>query len=317
MIILYNPSNFELIFSVASILSEYPNEQCLVIPIKIKELLKENSDVPSFNEILVDQEKILLLGLHPNNKEENLIVIDFFDHYRNSIYLWIDNHTWPPGILTYLEGENKKIFVSPDFSCLQILDILNYPVLKTWEKGERAMMNIDLRDKLAFRYIQAMLVNKSIGKNYNQQEYYEFSLFMSIIDEILSGKENSVISELQDSFLDMIAKTNQAKKKLSDNHPIFQQAKKRGRPVGCLMLKEIDNYLNISHLLNYGTKKFPWLCVLGFTLEGNRHIYAKSKKVLIKEILSSYENIKLDDNTILQIMNAEIVNFPKRVKAKK
>lgn len=323
--IFYNPNELELIFSVASLLLAKSHEEGIFfMPVATDKLIKSGPDQMNLfdldfedeedeedEEFLTEastgqEDKIILLNIYPNNKQEKIDIINFYDRYEKQIMLWLSNRPWDEEILNYFGKNNSKIVVNPEKNCGQILKQLGYPVPDFWLKAENAIINIDMRNHLASRYIRAMLVNKTIGVNSARQSDLELSLFVAAVNELITAQENEAITQLSELFLDMIKEANWAKKHFSVENPIFRQAKKMGRPVGYLALDEIDDYFNIEDVLNYGTKKFPWLCVIEFSLNGRSRLALGSQKLPIKQIMEDYSNLNLSTYEVMKLINAEL-----------
>jgi hypothetical protein len=325
--VLYDPFDFTLIFAMSSILWKHENEVCIVLPIETKNLLSfdlnkifsmsaildsENDDfaISSFNLPPDDgQDKLIMLGVHAKNKEEEIILKQFAYDYGEQIMLWVDNNKWNPNLLKFLKQTCSNIIISDKSSCLEKLVNLGYPTYQKWLKADRALENIDLRNDMAKRYIQAMTVNRVIAKNYDNYKDYESRIFMKVVDEILDDEKDYEISSLADLFMDMIVKTTSMRNKFSSKHPIFQKAKKMGRPVGYLNLGKIKSHVDIRDILEFGLRKFPWLCILVCNLNGQKQMYAKSTKIPIRKILSDYKEIDLSHYERLKIMNTELVKY--------
>lgn len=325
--VLYDPFDFTLIFSMASILWEHESEVCIVLPIETKNLLSfdlnkifsksaildsENDDfsISSFNLPPDDgEDKLIMLGVHAKNRQEEIILKQFAYDYGEQIILWVDNNEWNPSLLKFLKQTCSKIIISGESSCLEKLINLGYPVYKEWAVADKALENVDLRNDLAKRYIQAMTVNRVIAKNYDNYKDDESRIFMKVVDEILDEKEDYEISDLADLFIDMITKTTSMRKKFSSKHPIFQKAKKMGRPVGYLNLGNIKSHVDVSDILEFGLRKFPWLCVIVYNLNGTKQIYARSTKIPIRKILAGYKEIDLNHYETLKIMNTELLHY--------
>lgn len=333
--ILYNPENPELIFSIAVSLMKFKEKFCFIIPQEIgfladispplikfvdtmrllsEEEAEDEADEQEQFMLSISQEnentKFILLGLHPRQKKDSEAIAYFIDKYEDRILLWVDNHEWPHDIWHFATKNSRQIFIDPEVSCLSILNTLDFPVPEDWLRSERAMINIDLRNDLAARYIKAMLVNKSAGKNYNMEDNYSFLMFVSAINEIITAEENPAISSFEGMFIDMISKTDKIKNELTDDHPIFKKAKQVGRPVGCAILeKPIPDYVNIEAVLDYGIQVFPWLCVIGFTFGDKYRLVFKSKKLPIYQIIESYGPIDLNFAGLLKLINNEIFRY--------
>ena len=341
---MYNPTDFALVFSIASILLKYErHERCIVIPCKTKELLlnspaslplheiyneSEYSDDDSddYNDYFLEagqyldqsEEEIILVGIHPSNEEEELIIKEFVYFNHEKIKFWVDDAKWPEKLLKFVRSENNKIFIYNELTSFEILMNLKISNNKNWLQAEKAIRRLDLKNKTAKRYVRAMLVNRTTGKNYQLQSDFDFYLFMSIVNEIISKSKDPMITELEESFVLMESKTMRSKKKLSDQNPIFRKAKRLGRPVGSIMLGKVQSYLDIHQLLEYGLKKYPWLCIVSATIANRKYLFMESKIIPIAEIMALYGDVNLDKIETLKLANVELLKYnPRRVKNKK
>lgn len=80
----------------------------------------------------------------------------------------------------------------------------------------------------------------------------------------------------------------------SDEHPLFKRAKTKGRPVGYLFLDEIEDYIDVDSILDFGVKKFPRLSLVEFSFQGKPRLLAKSSKIPIVEIMENYADLGLN-----------------------
>ena len=323
--IFYNPQQPELMFSLAAILLStdgYPfsiprsaNQMHNSGPplILLKEHFSEEDEDPEFEENLMkmqnDDEEYIVLGIHPQKKGDEEILIKFLEKYEDNITLWVDNHNWPPGLIKYFDKSPVQTLIDDKYSCLELLEAAGYMIPEFWIKSEKALLKADMRNPLAARYFTAMLVNRAIGKNNNQEEDYENRLFQETVDEITSAQESKLITQLGDIFKDMLKKTKVVKSRLTDNNPIFSRAKAVGRPIGCLLLDRIDYYLNVEAVIDYGAQKFPWLCVLGFYHQGEYRIVFDSKKMPIDTLVKQYKPAKLNIPEMLAVLQEEVLRY--------
>lgn len=334
--IIYDAYNLSLLFPVASALLKYEAEDnCLILPMEtknlgdrdsflgIKKFIKRNGDFDDdyedkdeflddiiYSQGKIGEDKFILLGIYPANEEETTTIVEFFDSNQDKIILWVDSHKWPSGLLKYLKGENKNIFISDEFSVLELMIEQDFVSESRWLRAEKAIQNTNLHNRLAARYIKAMVVSRTEGWNFNRAEDYGYYLFINIVNELINDEKNNIVSKLASSFKDMVLKTSLIKKQISDSHPIFLEAKNKGRPVGSFISnKNIVNYLDIDDIVSYGLKKYPWLCVVSLKLGNTKTIFAKSHKIPIKEIMALYRDVTLTTTETLKIINAELIKY--------
>ncbi len=262
------------------------------------------------------REDIILLNIHPCSPKEKKMVLDFFEHYETRIKYWIDVHDWDKGLVHYLNRKGAKLFAGSQLSCLQVLNALNYVFPYEWLSAEYALSRIDLRNPLAARYFKALLVTQSAGWNRRQEESYRLRFFQSALVELATGEEDFRITTMEAMFFDMASQMQWAKNNTLDNHPLFLKAKEMKRSVGYLNLDEIDDYTNIKDILHYGSKKFPWLFLLEYTLENRSYLRARSRRLPVKEIMSSYRHMNLNQDDKLRILSGEITScrYKNRIK---
>ncbi|MDI3496399.1 MAG: hypothetical protein PWQ35_420 [Patescibacteria group bacterium] len=310
---------------MASILLKHETEPILLMPIetqylfdtKFQEVLSKTNFIEFENLFLnkflplseISKNKFIILGLRPENKKEEAIVAKFASDFKKQITLWIDDASWKPDFYNYLRLENQNIIASSDSSCLSKLKTRGYPAPTIWLHADEALQKIDLRNQIARRYAQAMIVNQVIVNNYQNNIESEIRIFELAVKEIIDQQENFEISMLADMFIEMVAQTSILKDKFSDTHPIFRKAKKIGRPVGYLYLKNMKCNTDIKSIIKLGLEKFPWLCVVIFKLNDKKYIHAKSKFIPINDLLNSYGELEINANETLKLLSAEVVNY--------
>lgn len=324
--IFYNPQQPELIFSVAAAILSTDNLYPFSIPriasemhnagpplIVLKEYFSEQDDDLDLEEDIMklenEEEEYIIIGIYPQSKGDEEILIKFLDKYEDRIKLWVDNHRWPPGLVKYFYDSSALTLIDSNYSYLELLAQIGYLIPDFWLKSEKALVKADMRNPLAARYYPAMLVNRAIGKNNNQERDYENQFFLETVDEIISAEESKLISELTKMFKSMTEKTKLIKNRLTDKNPIFSRAKAIGRPIGCLLLDRIDYYLNVEAIIDYGKQKFPWLCVLGFYHQDRYHLIFHSQKIPIDELIKGYKPAEISIPEMLAIMQEEVLRF--------
>ncbi len=323
--IFYNPQQPELMFSVAAIILSTDSTYPISIPriasemhnagpplLFIKESMSEEEDDLS-DELMMELEKeedeYIVLGIYPQEKGDEEILIKFLDKYEDKIKLWVDNHKWPPGLARYFNESSTLALIDDNCSCLELLAQVGYLIPEFWLKSEKALLNADMRNPLAARYYTALMVNRAIGKNNNREKDYENYFFQEIVNEIISADESKLVTELKEIFEDMIKKTKVIRSRLTDENPIFKRAKEIGRPIGCLLLNEIDSYLNVEAVIDYGVQKFPWLCVIGFYYQDHYRIIFHSQKIPMEQLLMGYKPAEIGISEVLVIMQEEVLRY--------
>lgn len=334
--ILYDQESLELVYAVASVTAKHQYKHvCLFIPVnteflphldlrpKLVKAIKtfdrnDDDDDDYFNDGLVpennyllgqsDQDKIILLGLHPKNPQDESAIVEFIDKCSDDITLWIDNHAWPKRLLKYINDVTDKLVLDEELSCLEILAILGYHAPRMWIRDEKAIAIENFKNKRARRYLQALAVSRVIDKNASFPKMSDPFIFSFAVHELLTGYADNLITNLADTYMDMKVKTEKAKQRLSDKNPAFSKAKKMGRSVGCLVIRrELENYLDIEEVLKYGQEKYPWLCIIAANVDGKCMYFARSSKLEIHDILSLYKDVPLDFKSTLRVLNAEVV----------
>lgn len=324
--ILYNPDHPELIFSAAvvylNLKEQYPNEGYLLLPMRASDLNKPESEITnqlardmevimgddySYYFELDSEEKLVLLGIFPENKEGEKKILDFFAKNESKIILWVDWHDWGNNLPMYLKSVSNNIYIEPAEICLEILEKYSFEIFPGALEAEKAMVDFDTQNPLASRYLKAGVSSRSLGINMNMFEGCAYFYFMASVDELVVGKENKGISLMADKAIEMLMEAKEIKENFIDTFPEFEPAKAIGRPVGCLLLGEVKEYFCVEEVMEYGLRKYPWLCVVGFYLEGIYLFHFASEKIPISEIIKSYSPDIKSREEFFKILNGEIV----------
>lgn len=327
--ILYNPNYPELVFAIAAFMAnldrEHSEEVCDFIPIKTLDLAREMIDIKKdldkeievmWGEKYFDGEededrepvKYALFGIFPTTENETKVIASFFYENKEKIMLWVDWHIWPDNLLSFLKTSDR-IFISEIKTCSEIMRENNFDIPDIWLAVEKAMIMHDMSNEWAARYLKAFLVARSAGQNYFTEKGSDFVIFFTFISEILDDKENEELSKVEDEFMDMLNETDIMGESFVDDHPIFIEAKKLGRPVGCLLLEEVTDYFNSDEILFEGLKKFPWLCILRFRINNVIYLLFDSEKLEIKDLVETYQKYAKQEEEFFKILNAEILRF--------
>jgi hypothetical protein len=327
--IFYDPDRLDLVFSTASALlylsQKFPDEQRYLVPIKtamlnvnlspimeaISEELKEISEDTYFdpNGLTNQNVKYVVLGFYPTNQSEEKEIVKFFDKNVDKICLWVDGgHHWPDNLRSFFKSTSDNIIIDQNKTNLELLSEFGYPVFDEWLAAEKAIIASDMTNHLAARYYQALRVSKS-GKVYDLESSYDVLTIASIIEEIIANTENSSLTEMVNIFPAMVEESDRLKELFKDDNPIFTEAKKIGRPVGVLSLDQQSDFIDFKAILDYGKEKFPWLCILEVSFEGESKMYFASKKIPIVEILDSFAKYLKTGEELLRIINSELLNF--------
>jgi len=185
----------------------------------------------------------------------------------------------------------------------------DYFVSSEWVENEKAIISKNPENKLSVKFWKKFSAAKLIGKNLSAENGSDYIIFSDLIDEITEGRENSILGEAESAFDFMVIEMEELIKKFDDNNPIFAEAKKIGRPVGCLILGEVQNCFNTEEVLNYGREKYPWLCILRYTINNIPYVYFDSDKLPIAEIAIKYKHDTLQEAELLKMLNDEILSF--------
>ncbi len=220
--ILYDPSYPGLEFSVAAVLAKLqadkverglskisdifsmgtPNylvEPCVLLKYEIDSALPEASKEDGLKENHQD-DKIVLIGIHPKNNAESRKVLDFFDKYKDNILLWVDDHKWPKDMAEYLMVfSNNVVFIDENSSCLNILKNQGYAIPNSWLIAEENMKKSKPEDPLSKRFLTSF----SALKDLNDDDGFKFAIFQSIIYEILFNKKSENVNILLDGLSDL------------------------------------------------------------------------------------------------------------------
>jgi hypothetical protein len=329
--IFFNPNQWELIFPIAAVLKNKPNELIIMNPVEPNEIneyqlaefvnqqkekiLDARAEVGYIDDpvLLFQKEKIYLFGIHPTNNEDCNHLIKFFENHKNNIRLWFDNHKWNKGILHYVNEYPNKIKVFPNREYLDILKELGCEVSDNWIAAARSITKIDFSNKLADRYLTILSAGTTQDENnFNWTNYYLDSFQLSI-EELINGYNDPLLDDMVTEVDKAFEYEDKIKKCFIDNHVAFLKAKSAGRPVGYLDLGEMNPFMDLSCILDYGKKKFPWLVVISYIIDGKKMINADSKKIPVIEVLEKYRDMyqELADNTdlLLTLLENEVLNY--------
>ena len=324
--ILYDPGHPELIFAASVVLlnigETYPDEAYCLIPIKAQDLNKEESLITdqlakdmavvmkedcSFMFTAEGVDHYVLLGIHPESQEDERKIYDFFEKKEKNLYLWVDGHVWPKNLSDVLQSQSEVIHLIPNVTCLEILEKNSYVVFPGAIAAEKATTKLDMRNPLACRYLKVFISGRSLGVNMNIPESCAYFAFISSVDEIVENKENTGLSMMVEAAYTMIEEADAVRENFVDDFPEFQKAKEMGRPVGCLLLGKVGEYFCVEEVLEYGIKKYPWLCVVGFFVDEIYLFHFASEKIPITEIVEAYSPDIQSREEFFRILNSEIV----------
>lgn len=212
--ILYDPSCPGLEFSVAAVLAKlqanktesglsklsdifsmgtpkFLVEPCVLLKYEIDTALPALKAELSLKE--KNEDEIVLIGIHPKNNAESRKVLDFFDKYKDNILLWVDGHKWPKDMAEYLMVfGNNNVFIDENSSCLNILKDQGFSIPNAWLVAEENMKNSKASDPLSKRFLHSL---KAL-KNLSDDEGFKFSVFQSIVYEILFNKKSENVDTL-------------------------------------------------------------------------------------------------------------------------
>lgn len=325
--LLFNPNQPELIFSVATFFKNYPDELIVVASATPYEL----TDIQSMERIInehkeailkkrkkrgvIDKKdifstnKIGLLGIYPENKDACSCLIKFFEKNKKKIRLWIDNRSWDQGIQHYLSEFPKKIKIRPEKSYLEILQESELKIPPEWFLAEEAMKKTDLSNKLARRYLTIMsagIVQNDHNLNWTNYYLKNFSLAS---EELARGINDPELNRIEKQINQAYDAESRLRRRFIDNAEAFARAKAMGRPIGFLYLGKINNFIDTASLLDYGKKKFPWLCIIMYINQGKCMIIADSNNLPIDGILERYRELIDDPKLFLSALEKAVINF--------
>ncbi len=337
--IYFNPSCPELALSVAAIMKSYRQKHLILliasdpwqmvqyedemkkevfleaekINNEVLEIEAQENLIPD-NQIYDDlsaDDKIILLNIHPLNKEESEYLINFFEKHQGKIKLWVDVYNdWDPHVLRYLKSdETCKFLFDENKSVLQMLKEYGFKISEELFQLSDELRDGTVKTDLAARYIAALSAacitdnNSSTGiKNY-------FDAFTSVVNEIFTGERNAYLDELVADFLKANKQMPKIKKLATDNHKFFTAAKNIGRPIGYLELKNINPSLDLSELLEYGGEMFPWLFIINYNIDDGPGVLFTSSKIPIFELLERCKAILGDIPSLFPFLEQEVINF--------
>ncbi|MFZ4632107.1 MAG: hypothetical protein ACOYL8_02770 [Patescibacteria group bacterium] len=332
--ILFNAEHPAPVFAMAAFImnleEKYNNDIIDFIPIKARDLLRTLSDLVEIIDDDIDKlestgeeddsiedepdnedyepVKYALFGIYPKTKADEKAIASFFYDNSERIMLWIDWHEWPENLASYVKLP-ENIFFNRIKTCLEVLSDEGYIFPQAWSKSEKAMLSHNLEDPLAARYWKAFLVSKSVGFNNFANKGADFLLFSSIIEELILNKENEIITNIEQSFDLMESEKEELVARISDDNPLFKEAKEIGRSVGYLFLEDVPEYFDARDILKRGTEKFPWLCVVRYLINGLEYVHFESEKFPVDEIMRSHEPLPSENENVLKIIKAELLCF--------
>lgn len=336
--ILFNPDCPELIFSVASFVlaieKEHHSDQCVFMPFKPCELGKDLTIIQKeldnelqkligddyFNgRVNPGQNKYALFGIHPKDEYDAREIANFFDKHAEDIIMWADYHVWPDNLLMFLSSQNEKVIIDHTCSCLEKMKHTSSPP-EEWLKAEEAMMYKNINNPLAARYLKNFFVMKNSWQSVNELEKSNggeeidedaalFVLFNSIITELIKQTENLFITHSEVIYDQKFKKPAQVMGSFSDLHPIFAEAKKLGRSVGCLVLDRVEDYFDSQEVIAKGLEKFPWLCILSYRIGQKNFVAFESRYLPIHKMVDEVTVSQLSFAELLKRLSTEVLRF--------
>lgn len=321
-VILFNAEEIHLIFSIASIMRRKGEATIIpVVPSQINDWRKSEMDIQDtifkywekrgleINRIDTGPEpEFYILGVYPKTAEDISCLYRFAEENGDRIKIWADNHMWPDfEHLKSMRKICKNFKVSPVKSVLEIIQNSGYRFPRYWEASDHALSDAEAEvweDDLAYRIISAISVSLSIERNTMEQVFLP-SIYIAI-GELISGKENYEIDRLLANFGDMISFTVKAKDKIE----IFEGSEKYGRPIAYADLGDVEEYADITGIMEEAIGRFPWLCAI----KANGKLYTASAKIDLGDIMSLYP--EMDNDTIMKVLAAEVKTYGKHPKFK-
>lgn len=259
---------------------------------------------------------LYLINIGPQHNEDMPNLVAFMERHEADIAWWLDTqHDWLPAELHYMNQYREIIKWQRGITPLQLLERYKCHSPRYWKEAEAALMsdNPDILNgnSLAVRYLGASYVASIIGNNLRDSNFYLF-YFLASVQELIYSRPNMDVVSLANLFPKAVKETNKAKLKFSDSSIFFRQAKKIGRPVGYVNLGEMPNFINVQDILAYGYKRFPWLCVVKYRIQGQERMEVGSAKLDIVPIIKEHVADKIDNKTLVRLLNAEVVRYPAR-----
>jgi len=322
--IFFNGKRPELIFSLAAFSRRIDGQNIILVPADPLLLTKEEEiqhltdDIPDLLAVLKDDEvnDIYVLGIGASNKTEEEYLKIFAQRHKDEIALWVDTHHWSEELLAEIGGAKKVVKLHP-VSCLSRVKSLGYNIPPEWQGAENGMRMyaanpaILPENRQARRYGLILKVSQTTIQN-RQRDYLKddayFSIYKQVVNEIFLAKSDALLDSLEDLGLLMTEEIAQAKERIMADSPYFLGAKKAGRPVGYLPWEEIEEYINLEEILEYGCKKYPWLFIIEYSCQGSWGLYLASENFGIKEFIAAYSQMAISKEEFLHLLNAEIVS---------
>jgi hypothetical protein len=255
------------------------------------------------------EDKVFVLNIHPTNKTEEEYLINFMQTHKEKIVMWADSSDcWETGFLHYLQSESAgKIVADKTKSCLEILQANGFEVPNSWLEPEKGLMSCSITDALAARYLTALSSARIIDVNMGTVAEYYCTAFKECANEICYGRQSETLDSLIEEFLSAQRDVEEVKRMIDQESQKLTNGGENGRPIGFIELKDINQTMNLSDILAYGTEKFPWLFVILYSIGDNYQFMAHSHKLPITEVLEKYKD--KDIGELLSILRKEVTNF--------
>ncbi|MFA5155415.1 MAG: hypothetical protein WC453_03185 [Patescibacteria group bacterium] len=318
----------ELVFALAAILKKIGNEINVIIPATPRTLLEEEkinkiaSTLPvsvwdTDNNISVadgEPEYFYLLGLGPDNDTEAGYIHSFLELHGPETEMWVDDHhNWPPELLLCAGANSVAVKIHP-VSCLDQLKKMGYEIPLGWQTAtwdfRLASRNQQAEFSFGRRYYLALVAGTIISSNIDYEQYYYggdyLGVFWAILKELQTGTADPQLDAWRDLAVLMAEETEKAKQLVSPDLEFFQEAKAAGRPIGFLKIPD-STVVDVQAILDYGVKKYPWLCVIIHTMGGHDYLEIASSYLDIRQFLEYYDHTDITQEDLFRLMNAEVL----------
>lgn len=331
--IFYNPKNLEEVYAIATILMSDVNDIAILIssnPAEAEnyEALKAGINEEIQNIIYVSEqednlekiskilakEKIFLFNIYPKSPEEHSQLLNFYDENQKTISGWIDSHfsEWDESALNYISEDPEIIKITQGRASLRSLKEMGFDFPDEWLDTYLAIRNQDIFNKEAIRCLIISKATEIIFDNVFVEETEKANLysdiFYSLAEEIITSIKNKKFNWMCKKYAAALEKTETLKTAFKTNKRLFKKAYTAGRPVGLLRLGRINPYVNIQEIMYHGKRKYPWLCIVTYEIQGRIFLRAESSKISIESILKKYEKAEDKQMELFSMFENELLN---------
>ena len=161
-----------------------------------------------------------------------------------------------------------------------------------------------LENSTLCRIYKAFNVSEIIMENTEQD--FLLTVVTTGAQEIITGFNEKIISDLSGLWEEMNNLTEKALKKMTDDH--FPQAKLANRPIGYLDYGPAPEFTNFKDILNRMLESYPFMSVVRYQMEGHDFVRFKSNKFSEKKLIPFIEE-DIDLKSIFLILESAVMRY--------